>query len=528
MVIRFIASIISPFLVVALATAQSLPTSGLQSVNSAYDELNPVLSPDGRTLFLTIANHPQNIGGMKDPGDVWIAILSGTTWTTPVHGGNLINDKSYNAVAGISADGLQLFFLNHFDADGRTVRTQGISVSKYNGQNWPKPENISIPYFQNKSNLISGAITPDKGVFVFSAETYGTKGVEDIYVSLNEDGRWTEPKNIGGKINTQFQELSPSLSADCKTLFFSSNGRKGSGSFDIYYSNRLDDSWSNWSDPINLGTAVNTEGREIFYREYADKGFSIFATTKNSDGYGDIKMYVPDNLKKDTVIASTVKADSSSGVVTFDFKQIDTDNKLVKIHGKVTNSKTGENIDARLVFATTRISNTVTSSHEYGFSIQIPVANTYLVKIEASGYVSVMEKLDTQEFEMVDLEMNFKLQPIEVGTIVNLKNVLFERGSSILLPDSYQELDLTVSFLNANPNVKIELNGHTDNRGVHADNVKLSQDRVNSVKDYLVSKGIDIKRMTGKGYGGLRPIASNDNEETRKLNRRVEFTIKKF
>jgi len=512
---------------ITVAMSQTQGPDWFKSVNSTYDELNPVLSSDGKTLFLTIANHPQNIGGRKDPGDIWISVLYGDQWTTPVHGGSFLNDRSYNAVAGVSADGTQLFLLNHFDASGRTANTQGISVSKGSGSSWGRPQNISIPYFQNKSNLISGAITPDNGVFIFSAETYGTKGVEDIYVSLNEDGRWTEPKNIGSKINTQFQELSPSLSADGKTIFFSSNGRRGSGSFDIYSATRLDDSWVNWSDPVNLGTGINSEGREIFYREYEGQGFSIFATTKNSDGYGDIKMYKPEAQQSDS-IPVIAKADASSSVVTFDFQQSETDNKLVKVYGKVSNSRTGEPIDAKVIFVSPRMSNTVVASGNYGFTIQLPKSNTYTVKIEANAYVSIMEQLDTQSIDIDDVEMNFKLQPIEVGTTVNLKSVLFERGSSVLLPASYPELDLVVSFLKSNPNVRIELAGHTDNRGVHADNIKLSQDRVNKVKEYLATNGIESKRMVGKGYGGLKPIANNDNEETRKLNRRVEFIIKKY
>lgn len=525
---RFVSVSVLTLIIALQSHAQQRTNEWFKTINSVYDELNPVLSGDGKTLFLTIANHPLNIDGKKDPGDIWISFLSGGQWTTPVHGGNLLNDRTYNAVAGTSADGSQLFLLNHFDA-GKTARTQGISVSKNVNGRWSEPRNISIPYFQNKSNLISGYITPDGGVFIFSAETYGTRGVEDIYVSLNEDGRWTEPKNVGSKINSQFQELSPFLSDDGKTIFFSSNGKKGQGSFDIYKAIRLDDTWLNWSDPINLGVGINSEGREIFYRDYVNKGFSLFTTTKNSDGYGDIKLHQPVIPRSDdSVMVTLPKVDSSSSVVTFDFKQVENVNKLVKIHGRVINSKTGEPIDAKLIFAGPKLSNTVTASGNYGFSIQIPATESYLVKIEGGGYVSIMERLDTQTLEINDVEMNFKLQPIEVGATVNLRNVLFERGSAVLLADSYPELDLVVLFLKSNPNVKIELTGHTDNHGVHADNVKLSQERVNKVRDYLATNGIDIKRMTGKGYGGLRPIANNDNEETRKLNRRVEFTIKKF
>jgi outer membrane protein OmpA-like peptidoglycan-associated protein len=510
--------------------SQNTVTDVFKSINSPYDDINPVVSPDGKMLFFTIANHPQNIGGKKDPGDIWLSVNTGGTWLAPVHGGALLNDNGYNAVAGLSGDGTQLFILNHFSNAG-IARTQGISVSKNNGNGWEKPENISIPYFQNKSALLSGYITSDMGIFIFSAETYGTKGVEDIYVSLNEDGRWSEPKNLGSRINTQFQEMSPSLSADGKTLFFSSNGRMGSGSFDVYSATRQDNTWSNWSEPVNLSTPINSEGRELFYREYASLGFSIYASTKNSDGYSDIKMYVPQQPypKPDTVRSKPQNIEApNSTVVTVEFQKSEVENRLIKIYGKVNNAKTGESVDARLVFAGSNFSNTVSATGNHGYTLQIPSTDKYTVKIEANGFISAIEKLDIQDYVMKDLEMNFKLQPVEIGATVNLKDVLFERGTASLLPESNNELDLVVSFLKANAAIKIELTGHTDNRGVHNDNVKLSLERANTVKQYLIENGIDAKRLTSKGYGGLKPIASNDTEETRRLNRRVEFIIKKF
>lgn len=511
-----------------LSYAQLTGDNYFTHVNSEYDELNPVISPDGKLLFLTIANHPQNVGGKKDPGDIWFSVLTGAEWSSPVHAGSLLNDKNYNAVAGFSSDGSRLFLLSHYTNPGKTP-TQGIAVSKNNGSGWSSPENISIPYFQNKSTALGGHVTSDGGIFVFSAETYGTKGVEDIYVSLNEDGRWTEAKNLGGKINTAFQELSPSLSADGKTLYFSSNGRKGKGSFDVYSSTRLDDSWTNWSDPVNLGTTINTEGRELFYRRYPDEGYAIFTTTKNSDGYGDLKIHREPTPGKDPVIATDT---SANPVVTIEkvgiVESSGSSNKLIQVHGKVSNSKTSEPIQATLDFSSKENNKIVKAAMVEGFNIQLPSADVYTIKIESPGFVSTIEKLDIHTYEMNNLELNFKLQPIEIGVKVNLKSVLFERGAPKLLPESDQELDVVVSFLKSNPKIKIELAGHTDNRGVQSDNVKLSQQRVNKVKEYLVSKGIDPKRITGKGYGGAVPIASNETEDTRKLNRRVEFIIKKF
>ncbi len=512
-------------------SAQHLNSNSFNQVNSPYDELNPVVSPDGKTLYVTIANHPSNVGGKRDQGDIWISTLSADNiWSSPVHAGSTLNDGAFNAVAGFSSDGNQLFLLNHYGSAGAPARTQGISMSQARGDTWSRPENIVIPYFQNKSGALTGHVLASHSVFVFSADTYGSRGVEDIYVTLvGTDGKWTEPKNMGSIINTQFQELSPSLSADGKTLYFASNGRKGQGSFDIYSSVRLDDTWMNWSVPVNMGSPFNTEGRELYYRPYEQAGFSLYASTKNSDGYGDIKVYLSDEpYKPDTTVIAQQPLQADSGVSILEVPRPAADDKQVHMHGKVSNAKTGEPVNASILFQASAGNQSANASVTEGYVINIPSTNDYVVKIEAPGYISTMEKLDIHTYEMNDLEMNFKLQPVEVGTTVNLKDVLFEQGKTNLLAQSYPELDLVVSFLKSNPNVKIELAGHTDNRGIPSQNVKLSQARVEKVKSYLVTKGVSAKRISGKGYGGSKPIASNDSEDTRQFNRRVEFTIKKL
>ncbi len=512
-------------------SAQRLTNTSLQLVNVTYDELNPVLSPDGRTLYVTVANHPLNVGGKKDLGDIWFSRLTETNqWSALIHGGNQLNDRTFNGIAGFSSDGTEMYLLSHYDASGNAARTQGIAVSRNNGGGWSVPQNILIPYFQNKSSLLSGSLFREQNVFVYSADTYGTKGVDDLYVTTKgNDGKWGEPKNLGSTLNTSFQELSPSLSADGTTLYFSSNGRKGNGSFDVYFSTRLDESWTNWSVPVNMGSNVNTEGRELFYRTYPELGLSIFTTTKNSDGYGDVKIYSPDEpFAKDTTAAIVVKNTPDTVIKIVEIVREPGADKMVKVYGRVKDVKTGESINARITFTTTSFNQPIIATISEGYQASVSSTNKYILKIESSGYVSALENLDIHTYEMKDLELNFALQPVAIGTTVNMKNVLFEQGKTTLLTESYPELDLVVSFLKSNPKVKIELEGYTDNRGIPGQNVKLSQARVDKVKSYLVSRGIDKKRIAGKGYGGANPIASNDNEETRQLNRRVEFTIKKF
>jgi OmpA-OmpF porin, OOP family len=509
--------------------AQRLSQQAFVKANSSFDEQAPVVSPDGKTMFITVANHPQNIGGKRDDGDIWISRLEGNEWSAPVHAGNVLNDASYNAVAGFSSDGEQLVLLSHYSPTGKS-KTQGIAVSKRTSSGWSVPENINIPYFLNRSTSLQGQLSKDGMTFVFSADSYSTLGAEDIYVTHKDAaGKWGEPKNLGRNVNTALQELSPSLSEDGQYLFFSSNGRQGYGSFDIYFSQRLDDTWSKWSAPVNMGAAVNSEGRELFYRAYPLLNYTLFTSTINSDGYGDIRIYYPPKEAIDSLVAKVAANPTDTIVKLTEIKRenpIDKNEKFVRVWGKILNGRNNALIKAEIHYQADSLYKAF-AGPDGKYEINLPSVKEYVVIIEAPGYVGTMERLDIRTFEMKALEMNFKLQPIEVGMTVNLKNVLFQQGTSDLLTESSDELDMVAEFMTVNPKVEIELAGHTDNRGVHSHNVRLSKERVDKVKEYLIAKGISSNRITGKGYGGIRPIADNDAEETRKLNRRVEFTILK-
>ena len=509
----------------AFSSAQALSQKSFSHVNSPYDEQSPFISPDGKVLYWTLANHPDNIGGKKDPGDIWYSVWTGEEWSLPIHGGNKINDLGYNGVAGFSNDGGRMYLLSHYKPGNALAQSQGISVSLKTPEGWSTPENINIPYFLNRSVGTQGYLSTAVEAFVFSADSYGSMGAEDLYVSVLQSGKWSEPKNLGKQINTTFQELSPSLSADGKYLFFASNGRKGYGSFDIYYSQRLDDTWTNWSAPMNKGANINSEGRELFYRTYPEQNFALFTSTLNSDGYGDIRFYRPPKDLLDSLIQ--LRPDSIVRIIEIiRDKPIAGDEKIFEVYGKITDSKTNQPLRATLTFHSDSLFTTV-ADPEGRYKIRIPSVNEYSLRIEASGFVGNFEKLDVRTYEMKSLEMNFKLQPIEIGATVNLKSVLFQQSTPNLLPESNDELDLIVSFLKVNPKVEILLSGHTDNRGIAEHNLRLSQKRVERVKAYLVSKGISAKRIAGKGFGGSKPIAANDTEETRRLNRRVEFMIVK-
>ena len=486
-------------------------------VNSTYDEQLPVLSPDRTILYFTRSHHPGNVGGERDPGDIWSSFLyDDGTWSSPVNEKEL-NHTGFNGVIGFTLDARVLYLLNHYGDGNKQPGSPAISRVTRNGKRWSKPENIKNPYFSNRSSQYSGYLSPDGQYLLLTLESYQTVGGEDIYVCFNEGkGKWSEPKNLGKTINTSAQEFTPYLSPDNTTLYFSSNGHGGQGSSDVFMSKRQDDTWKNWTNPVPV-PGVNTQGREQGYRNY--EGFAIFSSTINSDGFSDLKFYAEDPEAKIKPIVTLVDS-----VQEIPEEEI-TGNIL---YGTIKNSSNREAVlNPQLQVFVDNTPIEITGSLERGYyEIALQTTGEYRFELNAPGYISTTESINIQETTGA-VEKNFLLQPIEVGTTVQLPNVLFQRGSPNILPESYPELDRVVDFMRSNPAVYIRLEGHTDNTGVAKHNIRLSKARVESVKEYLVEKGIRAKRITGKGYGGSKPIADNSNEETRRLNRRVEFTITK-
>ena len=498
------------------------------NINSEYDEQNPVLSPDGQVLYFTRSNHAENAGGALDKGDIWYSeLLPDHSWSVPKNARKL-NNKGWNGVIGFSPDGSTIYLHNHYTEQNNLVKTQGIAKAERRATGWSAPEDINIPYFKNLSAIQGGSISKDGKVLVLSIESYATKGAEDIYVVLKKSGnQWGEPKNLGSNVNTKFQEFTPFLAADNQTLYFSSNGRGGKGSSDVFVTKRLDDSWTNWSTPQGIDE-VNTKGRELGYRLYKD--FAIYSSTTSSDGYSDLKIYTEKPL--DSIMAvkePEVELDSGIRIVEAN-KETMVAGPDITIYGKVKDVNTQTHIDAIITIEHKEddFKKEVATADDNGYySLSVPAAGIYEVRIDAPGYISKRETLDVYTREMKVVEMNYELQPISVGTTVNLKNVLFQQSTANILDTSYEELDLVVDIMKQNPSMKIRLEGHTDNRGVDKHNQRLSKKRVEAVEEYLVKKGISSNRISGRGYGGSRPIADNEDPEQRKLNRRVEFTIVK-
>ena len=500
----------------------------LEGVNSVFNEENPILNPEGNILFFTRGHHPENVGGSADKGDIWFSVLQeDRSWSQP-RNARTLNNTHWNGVIGFQSDG-KIVLHGHYKSSGELIRTQGIAVAENRGTSWKEPVNITIPYYRNLSENQGGSITQDGSALLLAMEGYGTRGAEDIYVCLKlNDGGWSEPKNLGATINTPYQEFTPFMSKDNKTLYFSSNGHKGTQGTDIFVSSRLDDSWRNWSEPRPLAH-INTEGRELGYRQY--EGFAIYASTRDSDGYGDLKVYTEVDLDSLLAQKTLVEVDTTVQLTEVPEEQVkETDNQFV-LFGQVYDKASERTLANATVTITSKedsFSKTVSpSGGKNRYSLGVPADDNYIVRIDAPGYLSHQQNLDVFSDEVKVLEMNFGLQVISVGARVNLENVLFKQSKPEIVSTSYAELNMVADLMKQNPSMVIRLEGHTDNRGDAKQNMKLSQERVHAVKKYLLKRGINKKRVKGKGYGGARPLVDNNDPVKRKLNRRVEFTILK-
>jgi outer membrane protein OmpA-like peptidoglycan-associated protein len=472
-------------------------------VNSPYDELNPKISADGKTLYFGRQKSPDNVGGVEDKEDVWFSTSAdGKNWKRSINLGPPVNTTTANNLSSVSTDN-NTFLFHTTDGFSFMHRTKG---------GWSAFEDQGIS-FKNESGFLEGCLSPDGKAILFTAKlknniAYKTDIEErDIYVCLKQPaGKWSEPFNAGKILNSSGNEYSPFLSADGRTLYFATNGRPGFGDVDIFMSKRLSDDWKQWSEPVNLGPGINSVGFDAYYTLPASGEYGYMVSNIKSLGLADIiRIKLPQELRPDPVVL---------------------------VLGKVLNAKTKEAVSAAITFddlSTGKEIGEARSDPQHGdYKIALPAGRNYGFHAAVSGFLSVNENLElTSLTAYSELTKDLYLVPIEIGESIQLKNVFFVQGKPELKSESFPELDRLVQILKENVTLEIELNGHTDNRGDAKANLNLSEMRVQAVKTYLAGKGIGGNRITGKGYGSTLPIAPNDTEANRQLNRRVEFKITK-
>lgn len=477
-------------------------------VNTSYSEILPIISPDGKTLYFVRSDHPYNNFGSYSSQDVWVADLSGgleSAEASRLKGP--VNLDQNNAIAGVSPDGNSMLIKGVYDSNNK-LKGQGYSIIFKTKDGWTDPKALDIDsYADMAQGIYVGAYwTQDGKHLILSLSEDEKVSAQDLYVShLQEDGTWSKPQSLGPTLNTkEGSEHSPYMASDGKTMYFSSDREGSIGSNDIWMTKREDDSWTKWSEPVNLGEDVNTEEWDAYYTIDAQGQYAYLSSHENSKGRSDIvRIKLAEDVQPDPVVL---------------------------IRGKVLNQKTGEPLDATISY------NGIVDHKNYGvartdpatgaYTIVLPYGINYDFSAEAEGFIGISDNLDlTGVGEYQEIERDLYLVPIEVGATVRLNNIFFETGKAELKAESYAELNRVIKFLNDNPEIKIEISGHTDNVGSKDKNKTLSEERAKAVMDYLISKGIDASRLVAKGYGMEKPVADNATDEGKALNRRVEFTI---
>lgn len=464
------------------------------NINTKDQEYLASLTTDEGTLIFT-----RQINGNED---FYRSYQIDNKWSKAEYLSSNINTPSYNEGAQcISPDGQFLFFTgcNRPDGLGRC----DIYISQKEGKDWSKPINLGFP-INTKGWESQPSLSSDGKTLYFVSDRDGGFGSYDIWKSkIGTDGKWAMPENLGPNINTRFDEQSPFIHPDNKTLYFSSNGWVGLGNKDLFIS-RLDSN-NVWSRPENLGYPINTYGDESGLTINAN-GTKAFFSSNNYNGFGGFDIYsfdLPQNIRPEAV--NYVKGN------VFDEENKNKLGALVDI----IDLKTGKSIH-------TSYSDAIDGS----FLATIPKGNDYSLNVSKDGYLFFSENFSLEKYKPgKPMVLEVPLQKIAIGKKIILKNIFFDSNKFELKETSKAELQKVIEFLTNNPKVKIQISGHTDDIGNDQSNILLSQNRAKAVLEYLLQHKIDAIRLQFKGYGKTIPVADNKTMEGRANNRRTEFVV---
>ena len=553
-----------------------------KQVSTHYHEAAPIISPDGKKLYFFVHNHPENNFGKEGTDDIWMSTLDDKgEWGVATHLSSPFNNHHNNQVFTALPDG------SLFIKGGKGRDEKGFSIVNAGGS----IKELEVEGFKemNKGRFYGASISSDGQhmILFFGVQQATTRS--SLFVSnLQANGKWSTPKKLN--ISIRDDDFGPFIAPDDKTLYFASDravkGRHGKA--DIYRVTRLDDTWQNWSEPINMSPPINTAADEFYF--CIDKTGNVFTSRANSTQDGgnlDIFKMIPKDIKvvvsgmvynektREPLVADVALTPADSKVLSlkssnvgkfetkipevskysvrttaqgylpkdlsFDIPPLNGDTTLyievlltpvakkLILNGNVLDVKTNNPV-------TSKLDITLKGDRKTNFKIQaeggkyeqvVPKIGWYMFTASAEGYLNTTDSVELESEEMTPVSKDIYLQPIEVGLTVRLKNIYFDFDKTTLKKESFVELNKVVDFLKQNPSVEIEISGHTDSKGSDDYNLNLSQGRSQAVVDYIVSQGIDGYRLTAHGYGETKPIDTNDTEDGRANNRRVEFTVVK-
>jgi len=510
-------------------------------INSYGSEIAPLVTPDGKTMYFTRKNHVENKGSIMND-DIWVSVYDGTNWSTAVNIDGPLNNEANNYVVGLSENGTMLTLANTYEFTGES--RMGIAQTWKNSYgSWVFPKNLITPGIITHNFFAEYFMNPDRDVMLLSLERADGLGLKDIYVSFSDNQiEWTDPVNIGQHINTASNEMAPFLAPDGRTMYFSSNGLPGYGDQDVYVSVRLDETWKNWSKPENLGSFVNTKGFEAYFSFPDTADYAYFSSTGSDMLNADI-LRIPlkevveakDSLLADMVIDNVTITDEE--LILFEEEifvpgkeelTVSLSNEIL-LFGTVYDATTDIPINADLTFILTDYETDVVvlSTLNNNYRLKVTDSVNYKVTVIREGYLPLETTINIEDFRTQKVKrVDFRITPLRKGEKIILDNVYFDANKSVIKFESFEEMNRLYDFLKANPGSKIEIGGHTNGLCTETYCEKLSLNRANAVREYLIGKGIDGNRISTFGYGSKEPIDSNDTPEGRKRNQRVEITFK--
>lgn len=469
----------------------SVPYSISENINTSGSEHLPNLTADGKTIYFCGSNRDDNLG----LEDIFVSHFKEGEWTKAEILGELSTSSTNDAPLAVSTDENSIIIFR----DGKMYSTERTS----NG--WTEPK--LFDELNYKSWNCDACYTVDGNAIIFtSGEWSGNTIVSDIYVIQKQnDGSWAEPINLGKTVNAGSYNRSGYLHADMKTFYFSTNGYDGEGQLDIYKCTRQDEnSWTKWSKPINLGNNINKSGHDWAFK----------LNTQGTKGIYNVTI------------------DGQTDIYVFDLKEEIQPERVVTVTGVITD-KNNNPLDAEIVWedlVTGDKKGTLKSNPTTGeYIIILPLDKNYGFYVSKEGYYPESDNLNLiGNVTNYNVKKDFSLLNIEQvmeGEAIRLKNLFFETGKHNLKKESFPELNRLAKFLNDNPSAKIEIGGHTDDVGSDSYNQNLSELRANAVKDYLLEKGCYNYQVKAVGYGESKPIMTNETQEGRYQNRRVEFKV---
>ncbi len=468
------------------------PVNMGENINSTNLEYLPSITVDGNKMIFNKR--------IESDEDFYESEKINGVWQKAKLVPGKINTNLNEGAQNISQDGQWLIFTGCNYPEGLGSCDLYISFKNKNSE-WSEAQNLGKT-INTDAWESAPTLSPDKRDLYFSSTRVGGFGGSDIWVSHNINGQWQKPENLGAGINTSGDDGCPYIHADNQTLYFNSNGRLGYGMSDLFVTRRNEN--GKWQQPENLGYPINTVDDEGSMIVAADGKTAYYASDK-----GDFKN----------------KIDLYSFTLREDIQAL----KTLWVKGKIYDKKTNVGLPSTVELTTIDSSfvlSKLQTDEEGNYLTTLPIGKNYAFNVNRKGYLLYSEnfamKGNISDSPMV---INIALQPIEKGASIILKNIFFDSKKAELQTSSFAELDKLVNVLLENNKLIIQIIGYTDNIGKPADNLKLSLNRTKSVIAYLQKKGISIKRLTGKGFGETKPIASNTTELGRAQNRRTEIIV---